>query len=312
MKKILTHAGTFHADEISAIALLLKFFPGTPVERTHDIAAIKAAQADPEILVLDIGREYDPAQLNFDHHQDEALPASNMLVLNYFIKNGAIQPRQAELLEKYFFGYISQVDCGVVVEKAGAIPSISGTIRACNNLPEITAAFETALSIMRAALDAQMATVNRRIQSEPIWAAAQRAQDKRIVIHDSPEHIVGWHELAEEEGVVFLVTPNARGGYQVTSRDSALFPIPPHHSQTFRHNSGFLAAYPDRETAITGAYRALGLREYETHGFSAGKMSGWFESPEAAKEKFLDWDYQYAAGNVPDVGEIIDITADNF
>lgn len=252
MKKILTHAGTFHADEISAIALLLKFFPGTPVERTHDIAAIKAAQADPEILVLDIGREYDPAQLNFDHHQDEALPASNMLVLNYFIKNGAIQPRQAELLEKYFFGYISQVDCGVVVEKAGAIPSISGTIRACNNLPEITAAFETALSIMRAALNAQMATVNRRIESENIWYSLEISGKPGAfyVIHDNARHIVGWHELAEESNVQYLITPNARGGYQITSRNSALFPIPPHHSQTFRHNSGFLAAYPTIQDCV--------------------------------------------------------------
>lgn len=311
MKKILTHAGTFHADEISAIALLLLVYPGAEVTRTYDADTVKAAQADPNTFVVDIGREYKPGMLNFDHHQDDQLPASNMLVLDYLVKNGVIQPRQGELLEKYFFDYISQVDCGQVVEKVGAIPTISGIIRACNNLPE-DVAFPTALSIVRAALDAQMATVDRRIKSEPIWAAAQRAQDKRIVIHDSPEHIVGWHELAEEEGVVFLVTPNARGGYQVTSRESELFPIPVQAAQAFRHNSGFLAAYPDRETAIIGAYRALGLREYETCGFSAGKMSGWFESPEAAKEKFLDWDYQYAAGNIPDTGEIVDITPENF
>lgn len=247
--KILTHAGTFHADEISAVALLLLVYPDAEVTRTYDAETVKAAQADPDTFVVDIGREYNPGMLNFDHHQDESLPASNMLVLDYLTKTGAIQPRHAELLEKYLFGYISRVDCGQVVEKPGSIPSISGIIRACNNLPEEDAN-RIAFAIMRAALNAQLATIDRRIESEMIWAAAQRGQDKRVVIHDNPEYIVGWHELAEEEGVVYLVTPNARGGYQVTSRDSALWPIPPHPSQTFRHNSGFLAAYPTIQDCI--------------------------------------------------------------
>lgn len=251
MKKILTHAGTFHADEISAIALLLLVYPGAEVTRTYDADTVKAAQADPNTFVVDIGREYKPGMLNFDHHQDDQLPASNMLVLDYLVKNGVIQPRQGELLEKYFFDYISQVDCGQVVEKVGAIPSISGIIRACNNLPEETA-FATALSIMRSALDAQMATVNRRIESETIWNGLEISgkHGAFYAIHDNARHIVGWHELAEENNVQYLVTPNARGGYQITSRDSALFPIPPHHSQTFRHNSGFLAAYPTIQDCV--------------------------------------------------------------
>lgn len=43
MKKILTHAGTFHADEISAIALLLLVYPGAEVTRTYDADTVKAA-----------------------------------------------------------------------------------------------------------------------------------------------------------------------------------------------------------------------------------------------------------------------------
>ena len=35
MKKIVTHAGTFHADELCAIATLRLLYPGIPVERTY-------------------------------------------------------------------------------------------------------------------------------------------------------------------------------------------------------------------------------------------------------------------------------------
>ena len=250
--KILTHAGTFHADEISAIALLLSVYPGSEITRTYDGETVKAAQADyVTTFVVDIGRQYQPGMLNFDHHQDANLPAANILVLDYLTKNGAIQPRQSELLEKYFFGYISQVDCGQVVEKSGSTPSISGVIRACNNLPEETA-FDTALGIMRAALDAQMATISRRIESEAIWNGLEISgkHGAFYAIHDNAQHIVGWHELAEESNVQYLITPNARGGYQITSRDSELWPIPPHPSQTFRHNSGFLAAYPTVQDCV--------------------------------------------------------------
>lgn len=304
MKKILTHAGTRHADETAAIALLLEIFPGTSVEYTFDQESIKASQSDTEILVLDIGREYDPAALNFDHHQDEGLPASNMLVLDWLTKNGALQPREAELLEKYLFGYISKVDVGEVVEDHKTIPTISGLIRSCNNLPDPTA---SSLAIMQVAVSSALATARKRIQSELIWAAAQRGQDKRIVIHDSPDHIVGWHELAEEEGVAFLVTPNSRGGYQITSRASELFPIPVQATQTFRHNSGFLAAYKDRHDAIVGAYRALGLKEFKGVGFSAGPVTGWFENSEIAKGTFLDWDYRMSSGNIPDVVDVEEV-----
>lgn len=251
MKKILTHAGTFHADEISAVALLLSVYPGAQVTRTYDAETVKAAQADQNTFVVDIGRQYQPGMLNFDHHQDANLPASNTLVLDHLVKNQIIQERQAELLEKYFFYYISQVDCGQVVEKAGATPTISGIIRACNNLPEDTA-FDAALGIMRSALDAQLATIDRRIESEPIWHGLEISgkHGAFYVIHDNAKHIVGWHELAEESNVQYLVTPNARGGYQITSRDSELWPIPPHPSQTFRHNSGFLAAYPTIQDCV--------------------------------------------------------------
>lgn len=63
-----THDGSFHADEVSACALLLIFnlIDKEKIHRTRD----------PEVLddcefVCDVGGVYDPAHKRFDHHQVE-------------------------------------------------------------------------------------------------------------------------------------------------------------------------------------------------------------------------------------------------
>lgn len=247
MEKIVTHAGTFHADEICAIATIRRIYPEIPVERTFTPA--ESDFSDPAIFVLDIGRQYDPARHNFDHHHDPSLPATNVLILEALFPLGeGNNARLRELLMRHFYAYIDRVDRGEVVENADTPPTINSIVRACNNLEN---GFDVALSIMQAAVDAQFATAFRRIESEEIWAGVERRG--HMAINDSERHIVGWHELAEADGITHLVSPNPRGGYQITSRDSARWPIPPHPAQTFRHNSGFIAAYPDLETAINHA-----------------------------------------------------------
>lgn len=183
MKKIVTHSGTFHADEVSAIALLLRVYPDTVIERTYDPETIKKAQIDPEVLVLDIGRVFEPEHLCLDHHHDPSLPASSVLALHWIGSEFAPKPavnyrpfpnweRVAELLEKNFFGYIDRVD-GYVV--ANTPPTINTIIRACNNLPGTSDEnFYVALGIMAAALDAQICTAQKRIEAEKMWAEADQ------------------------------------------------------------------------------------------------------------------------------------------
>ncbi len=68
LKSFGTHDGTFHADEVSACALLLVF---DRIERSKIIRS-----RDPQTLaqceyVCDVGGVYDPASKRFDHHQVE-------------------------------------------------------------------------------------------------------------------------------------------------------------------------------------------------------------------------------------------------
>ncbi len=64
--RIITHSGTFHADELLAVAALEIYLAGKPYEviRTRDPNIIETGD-----FVVDVGSIYDPATNRFDHHQ---------------------------------------------------------------------------------------------------------------------------------------------------------------------------------------------------------------------------------------------------
>lgn len=66
--RIVTHGGTFHADDIYAAATVQLWLEKKGkygrITRTRDDDTIAAAD-----IVFDVGGEYDPARMRFDHHQ---------------------------------------------------------------------------------------------------------------------------------------------------------------------------------------------------------------------------------------------------
>lgn len=259
IQKIVTHAGCFHADEVLATAFLLSLFPEAVVERTYTPS--EEDFNNPQTAVLDIGRRYEPELNNFDHHQDAELPASNMLVLGYFGESYATD----EIIKDVLFRYVSDVDTGKIVEPSTQkVPTFNSVIRMLNN---VEGGFEIALQVAGAAIVAAQATAKQKLLSKERWNALKKVknnvhQDMRsaepfmltpsatYAITDDTQPIIGWQELAEEEGINFLVHPNLRGGYSITSRDSSRFPIPSHETQTFLHNAAFTATYPTKESAV--------------------------------------------------------------
>ena len=78
-RKIATHNGIFHADEVTAIALLKLF--------TDDTISIQHLKHDTEDfsdynMVIDIGRKFDGKKY-FDHHQYKGGKSSAGLILEY-------------------------------------------------------------------------------------------------------------------------------------------------------------------------------------------------------------------------------------
>jgi uncharacterized UPF0160 family protein len=66
MKTVVTHNGKFHPDDVFAVAtiMLVEGNENVTVVRTREKAVISGAD-----WVVDVGGEYDPERLRFDHHQ---------------------------------------------------------------------------------------------------------------------------------------------------------------------------------------------------------------------------------------------------
>jgi hypothetical protein len=79
---IITHPGSAHFDEITAISLILAVFPDSEfrIERREPLLS---ELEDPGIWVVDIGNRHEPDKHNFDHHQSLDCPSSFVLVADY-------------------------------------------------------------------------------------------------------------------------------------------------------------------------------------------------------------------------------------
>lgn len=79
---LLTHPGSAHKDEFLACCVLVALHPVPIVRREPTASDLN----DPQIAVVDVGHEHDPARNNFDHHQlpkDHAPTCSLSLVLQH-------------------------------------------------------------------------------------------------------------------------------------------------------------------------------------------------------------------------------------
>src|ERR1700733_2167520 len=84
-----THDGSFHADEVTACALLMAFglVDRDKIVRSRDLHVLDECE-----YVCDVGGIYDPAVKRFDHHQSEYtgdLSSAGMILL-YLKERGIV------------------------------------------------------------------------------------------------------------------------------------------------------------------------------------------------------------------------------
>ena len=79
---IITHPGSAHFDEVTAVSLILAVHADTTfkIERRQPTPE---EMENPDIWVVDIGNRREPKKHNFDHHQDIDCPAAFVLVAEY-------------------------------------------------------------------------------------------------------------------------------------------------------------------------------------------------------------------------------------
>lgn len=131
--KIVVHSGSFHADEITAIALLIAFKivkKDIQIVRTRDEKILAEAKANGD-FVLDVGGEYDGIS-NFDHHHDRNLPSSAGLIWKYIQEKQAINKEDYKDISELVKA-VDEHDVGI--KKAGKF-EFSTLVSNFNGLPE--------------------------------------------------------------------------------------------------------------------------------------------------------------------------------
>lgn len=106
-----THDGSFHADEVTACALLLffKLIDKNKIFRTRDIKLLDTCE-----YVCDVGGIHDSSQKRFDHHQvqyDGSLSSAGM-VLEYLHHIKEIDDGQYSFLKHSFVDGVDSHDNG--------------------------------------------------------------------------------------------------------------------------------------------------------------------------------------------------------
>lgn len=113
-----THDGTFHADEVSACALLLVF---DLIERSKILRSRNPEELAQCEYVCDVGGIYDPASKRFDHHQVEytgALASAGMIWL-YLLNQKRIDQPTYEFVNHSVILGIDAHDNGRSVQQDG-------------------------------------------------------------------------------------------------------------------------------------------------------------------------------------------------
>lgn len=115
-----THNGPFHADEVTACALLLfcDLIDLDKVVRTRDPSLL-----DKCYYVCDVGGVYDSKQLRFDHHQREyeGTKSSAGMILDYLAEQHLICPDFAKHLDREWVVGVDAHDNGKVMHQRGAL-----------------------------------------------------------------------------------------------------------------------------------------------------------------------------------------------
>ena len=156
-RSIGTHDGPFHADEVTACALLaaLDLIDPEKIVRTRDPDRLAECE-----YVCDVGGFFDPSKKFFDHHQVEYTgPLSSAgMVLRYLRDEGRLSEEEFGLLRGNLIDGVDAHDNGRDIKERG-VCTFSHII--ANMVPiaydasdeEMTAAFFEALAFARGHLE---------------------------------------------------------------------------------------------------------------------------------------------------------------
>lgn len=230
---IVTHNGTFHADEVFAIALLMLYFakksPKDSIEifRTRDAKAIAKCVADKDTWVVDVGGSYEPFARNFDHHQDGKLHASNMLVF-FSLWSEMFAQEVAEILEGFFAGisdWDTNKDGKMIAHTNGGsgFQTLSQVISGFNRNPTDDKGqkdrFVISLAFASEIILNEIEKANQQVRAETIYKSATPVTSKCCYFD---EYCAVWKAKNEW---LFAIQPDPKG-FAIVAANSQKAPLP--------------------------------------------------------------------------------------
>jgi uncharacterized UPF0160 family protein len=221
-----THDGTFHADDVFAVAALRRRFPGLAVVRSRDPAVLAAAD-----LRVDVGGRADPATGDFDHHQREGAGARDNGIpyasfgLVWRCHGAALcdgDARAAAEVEARLVQGVDAIDTGFALARPvldGVRPfDVTDLVDGFNPRWDEAAPPEDRLARFERAVDAAGGVLARAIDAGRassrahalVLAAIAAAPDPRVIVLDRP---LPWHEavVTGAPAALYVVYPKTDG-----------------------------------------------------------------------------------------------------
>ena len=286
-KILVTHNGTFHADDIFATATLSILLNGNiKVIRTRDEEWFKKGD-----YVYDVGGEYDPNRNRFDHHQkggagkrDNGVPyAAFGLVWKAYGEKICGSKEVADRIDEHLVQAIDIHDNGVDSYKVEGpvgpylIESMFNTFRPSWKEPEeFDEPFMELVSVAKKLLLRKIKKAQDSIEGEFfVKKAYNEAIDKRIIVLDDqypwrkmfldypePIYVVvpkmdKWNVYAAQKESGSFENRKSLPESWAGLRDEELAKVTGVSDATFCHNGRFLAVAKSKEGAIALAEKAL-------------------------------------------------------
>jgi uncharacterized UPF0160 family protein len=222
-----THSGSFHADEVFALAVLRMAKGPLEIVRTRSPEKLATCA-----LRVDVGRRYDPETGDFDHHQGDVGERENGiryasfgLIWKAFGEELAGSPEVAASIDGRVVAPIDAGDNGQELYEPlvdGAVPyAVPGVIAAMNppwdaedGANAERAAFDEAVDLAEGILRRELqASQGRARAADLVRAALERATDPRILELDRG---MPWRGVVRDAPeVLFVVSPRSRGDWSL-------------------------------------------------------------------------------------------------
>lgn len=289
--KVVTHNGSFHADDILAVATLNLLYRGNiEIIRTRDGSIIESGD-----IVLDVGGIYDPEQNRFDHHQEggadirtNGVPyAAFGLIWRHFGLKLVDNIQVHESIDSDFVQQIDAADTGYLDFYSEKLQNVIWTPNQIFRTFEPDDEISTPESLMENFVYlVEFATnflekliikkTNQVIDWQEVAKAYDRAKDKRIVVLDKG---ASWHEILIPTETIYVIFPsNSDNSYRIYAvpKEKGKYPTKKPFPESWRgktneelqkatgnsgamfcHNVGFTMAVDNLENSIILAKKSL-------------------------------------------------------